>query len=151
MTKMVINILDILAVILDMCIMTFYFHVFFKRKKSSKFMIAAIYTIAFIMYLFSSLCLEMAYQRIIGYLCVCLFLSLAYAGPIIYKVVLTLCYSAAGVLVEDITGFAIVMLYGIAPALKTKSTYYLIGIIVSNCIFFILVICITLVWKKFFS
>ena len=138
--------IDLLAVLFDVGLLTIYFHIFFLYKKLPIFLLVAIYVIATSIYYCSSIYLQEAYQRTIVYFGVCFLLSMCYQGYITYKLVLTFIYASIGVIVETIVAFifSIIELYWHF----SFEDEYLIGIVLSNFLFLIIIGCMWIFLKE---
>lgn len=138
----IVCVIDLLAVLIDVGLLTLYFHIFFPRKNLSKFAFIATYIIAAVIYYCSSIYLSEAYQRTIAYLGVCFLLSQCYQGAITHKLVVTFIYASIGVLIETMVSFIFPIINMHLHFNFTNETdVYLIGLVVSNILFFIIVWC----------
>lgn len=138
-----IPLLDLTAVVFDALLLTLYLNVFLERKTWPKAKLALLYGVFLLFYYLSSAYLPEAYQRSLVYLAICLLLTAAYHGKIVYKAALILIYAGLGILLENIMAFVLTIsalkLHLLTPG---SEAYYAAGLTSSTLLFLIVILCI---------
>lgn len=146
-----VNLIDFLAVIFDVTLLTIYFNIFCMRKALTKFKLCLFYVVAITVYYLSSIYLFEAYQKTIVYLAVCLFLSFCYQGMIVYKMLLTVLYAGLGVIVETVVAFFLTIIDQNIYRLTDGSLGYVLGVILSNVLVSLIIGTIWFIRKEKFK
>ncbi|GEM_PF-5457290 len=143
-----VDIVDLLYVIIDICLMTFYYNIFFEKKISRKYLIMGIYLSMFLCFYLGSIYIEQNYLKTIWSLCTVVLLSMCWQGNFFLKVLLAVFYSVFGTIVE--TCVAIIMsMIGFNPFLVGRESIgYVMGVTLSLTIRLVILYGLWRLWKK---
>lgn len=136
-----IPILNLVAVVFDITLLTLFLNIFFQRKELPKPILTLLYGAIIVFYYCSSAFLVESYQKSIIYFVICLFLSVAYRGKIVNKCVLILAYVSIGIMLETIMSFVLTIFdVQLQLVVRGTTTHYLIGLASSATLFFLVIV-----------
>ena len=149
----IVDIIDLLAVVFDVCLIQYCLSVFFDNKFISKKFRIPIILVGTIIYYCSSIYVDSPYLRTVIYLGVCLLFSFCAKGSILKKLILVFLYAMLGVMVESIVSTGLVTLennvYNITR--EDHTDLYISGVFLCNVLIFLLMLLLNFARKKFIS
>lgn len=143
-----VDIVDLLYVIIDICLMTFYYNIFFEKTISQKYLIVGIYLSMFFCFYVGSVYIEQNYLKTIWSLCTVVLLSMCWQGSFFLKVLLAVFYSVLGTIVETCVAILMSMI-GFNPFLVGRESIgYVMGVTLSLTIRLVILYGLWQLWKK---
>ncbi len=146
-----VDIVDLLAVIFDVCLIQYFLSVFFPDKFIAKKFRIPLIVAGTVIYYCSSIYVESAYWRMAIYLLLCLFFSFCVHGSIFKKIPLIFLYAIIGIMIESITAAILVSVENnFYKVNRTDYTdQYIAGVFLCNTLIFLVMLSLNFVRKKF--
>lgn len=143
-----VDIVDLLAVILDVALVTVYFHIFLEKLALKKQWCILIYLLSTALYYCTSVYLPSAYQRTIGAVIVHIILSMVWQGSFLFRILLSVFYVSMAAMIEMIVAFILTMVNYNIYRITEGSMGYILGVVLSNILVVIVLACLWFLWKK---
>lgn len=143
-----VDVLDFLAVVLNVILLTVYFYNFSGERVVNKYVSAVIYVVAITLYYCSSVYLPEAYQKTIAAILVYMLLSTIWRGSFLFKLLLVVFFTSLSVMIETIVAFFLTMFSYNIYRIPGESTGYMIGLCLSNLFIVIVWGTLWVLWKK---
>ena len=147
----VVDAVDLLSVIFDICLLQYFLAVFFDNNFVSKKIRLPLILLGAVLYYCSSVYVDNAYLRMINYLCICFLLTFTVRGSFAKKAALILIYAIIGIVVESVAATVLVALENDYYKINREdhTELYIAGVFLSNTLILLTVVIMGLIRQKF--
>ena len=141
----VVDVVDLLSVIFDICLLQYFLAVFFDNNFVSKKIRLPLILLGAVLYYCSSVYVDNAYLRMINYLCICFMLTFTVRGSFAKKAALILIYAIIGIVVESVAATVLVALENNYYKINREdhTELYIAGVFLSNTLILLTVVVIS--------